>query len=131
MAWIRKSPTIPASSERSRSRRSWSMDRVASQLACSWRRVFQWLGRAAYHCTRTWWRCHLPARTQRGERVGSPEGMPLYYSEFYARKDRAMETIDTLLVGGVVLTMNQALDRIDDGAVAIRGDSIVAVGPAD
>src|SRR5690606_3151973 len=47
------------------------------------------------------------------------------------RKDRAMETIDTLLVGGVVLTMNQALDRIDDGAVAIRGDSIVAVGPAD
>ena len=42
-----------------------------------------------------------------------------------------METIDTLLVGGVVLTMNQALDRIDDGAVAVKGDSIVAVGPAD
>ncbi len=42
-----------------------------------------------------------------------------------------METIDTLLVGGVVLTMNQALDRIDDGAVAVKGDSIVAVGSAE
>lgn len=42
-----------------------------------------------------------------------------------------MQQIDTLLVGGTVLTMNAALDRFTDGAVAIHGDSIVAVGPAD
>lgn len=41
-----------------------------------------------------------------------------------------MQHVDTLLVHGVVLTMNQALDLYPDGAVAITGDSIVAVGPA-
>ncbi len=42
-----------------------------------------------------------------------------------------MQHVDTLLVGGTVLTMNEALDHYANGAVAIRGDSIVAVGPAD
>lgn len=42
-----------------------------------------------------------------------------------------MEKVDTLLVGGVVLPMNEAMDRFDNGAVAVRGDSIVAVGPAE
>ncbi|WP_119072227.1 amidohydrolase family protein [Aggregatilinea lenta] len=41
-----------------------------------------------------------------------------------------MPQVDTLLVGGVVLTMNGALDLYRDGAVAIKGDQIVAVGPA-
>ncbi|MBN1202384.1 MAG: amidohydrolase [Anaerolineae bacterium] len=42
-----------------------------------------------------------------------------------------MKKVDTLLVGGMVLTMNKALDRFPDGAVAIQGDSIAAVGPAE
>ena len=42
-----------------------------------------------------------------------------------------MQHVDTLLVGGVVLTMNGAFDHYAHGAVAVRGDSIVAVGPAD
>ena len=39
-----------------------------------------------------------------------------------------MEKVDSLLVGGIVLTMNQAFDLYGDGAVAIQGDSMVAVG---
>lgn len=39
-----------------------------------------------------------------------------------------MEKADTLLVGGIVVTMNREFDIIPDGAVAITGDSIVAVG---
>ncbi len=42
-----------------------------------------------------------------------------------------MERVDRILTGGVVLTMNEPMDLYPDGAVAIRGDSIVAVGPAD
>jgi len=42
-----------------------------------------------------------------------------------------MAQVDSLLVHGVVLTMNAAFDRYLDGAVAIRADSIVAVGPTD
>src|SRR5215470_2430229 len=42
-----------------------------------------------------------------------------------------MELVDKILSGGVVLTMNEGLDLFPHGAVAIRGDSIVAVGPAE
>jgi 5-methylthioadenosine/S-adenosylhomocysteine deaminase len=42
-----------------------------------------------------------------------------------------MQHIDTLLTGGIVLTMNSALDRYKNGAVAIQGDSIAAIGEAD
>src|SRR5215204_834264 len=42
-----------------------------------------------------------------------------------------MEQVDTLLLGGTVVTMNQQFDIILDGAVAVRGDKIVAVGTAD
>ena len=35
---------------------------------------------------------------------------------------------DLLIVGGTVVTMDAAHRLIDDGAVAIRGDSILAVG---
>lgn len=42
-----------------------------------------------------------------------------------------MQRVDKILSGGVVLTMNEALDVYPRGAVAISGDSIVAVGPAD
>ncbi len=41
-----------------------------------------------------------------------------------------MERVDKILTGGVVLTMNEAMDLYPDGALAIRGDSIVAVGPS-
>ncbi|MFN8530909.1 MAG: amidohydrolase family protein [Anaerolineae bacterium] len=40
-----------------------------------------------------------------------------------------MRTVDTLLVGGVVVTMNHQFDLIFDGAVAIEGTDIVAIGP--
>ena len=42
-----------------------------------------------------------------------------------------MQHVDTLLVGGVVLTMNEDLDYYGNGALAVQGDSLVAVGPAD
>ncbi len=42
--------------------------------------------------------------------------------------NKGMERVDKILTGGVVLTMNNALDVFTNGAVAIRGDSIVAVG---
>ena len=38
---------------------------------------------------------------------------------------------DILLTGGTIVTMNEQYDIIPNGAVAILGDSIVAVGPAD
>jgi predicted amidohydrolase YtcJ len=38
---------------------------------------------------------------------------------------------DFLLTGGTVVTMNEQYDIIENGAVAILGDSIVAVGPAE
>ena len=38
---------------------------------------------------------------------------------------------DVLLTGGTVITMNADYELFDDGAVAIRGDAIVAVGPAE
>ena len=42
-----------------------------------------------------------------------------------------MERVDKILSGGVVLAMNEAMDLFPNGAVAIHGDSIVAVGPAE
>ncbi|MDX2160175.1 MAG: amidohydrolase [bacterium] len=39
-----------------------------------------------------------------------------------------MKHVDTLLLGGVVVTMNAAFDLIFDGGVAIAGNDIVAVG---
>jgi len=42
-----------------------------------------------------------------------------------------MERVDTILTGGIVLTVNANMDLLPDGAVAIRGDTIVAVGPSD
>ncbi len=41
-----------------------------------------------------------------------------------------MERVDKVLTGGMVLTMNEAMDVFPNGALAVRGDSIVAVGPA-
>jgi 5-methylthioadenosine/S-adenosylhomocysteine deaminase len=41
------------------------------------------------------------------------------------------DTIDCLLVHGVVVTMDPSRRLIDNGAVAISGDHVVAVGPTD
>jgi len=40
------------------------------------------------------------------------------------------EKADVLLTGGTVITMSAEYDLFDEGAVAIRGDMILAVGPA-
>lgn len=42
-----------------------------------------------------------------------------------------MEHVDKLLIGGVVVTMNQNYDVFPDGAIAVRGNTIVAVGPRE
>lgn len=39
------------------------------------------------------------------------------------------EKVDLLLKGGTVVTMNNQYELFEDGAVAVRDDSIVAVGP--
>ncbi|HMV28009.1 MAG TPA: amidohydrolase family protein, partial [Anaerolineales bacterium] len=38
------------------------------------------------------------------------------------------QTIDTLFINAIVLTMDEKLTQYDPGAVAVNGDSIVAVG---
>ncbi len=40
----------------------------------------------------------------------------------------AQEKVDLLITGGTVLTMDTQRHILDDGAIAVRGDSIVAVG---
>lgn len=42
-----------------------------------------------------------------------------------------MQTVDWLLTNAIVLTMDEEFHQYEPGAVAIQGDSIVAVGPAD
>jgi 5-methylthioadenosine/S-adenosylhomocysteine deaminase len=40
-----------------------------------------------------------------------------------------MESVDILLVNAIVLTMDEDFSQYNPGAVAIRGDSLVAIGP--
>ncbi|MCO6449770.1 MAG: amidohydrolase family protein [Caldilineales bacterium] len=42
-----------------------------------------------------------------------------------------MRQVDTLIIGGTVVTMNPKRDVFAPGAVAISGSDIVAIGPAD
>jgi len=42
-----------------------------------------------------------------------------------------METVDKILSGGFVLTMNESMDLYPVGAVAIRGDQVVEAGPVN
>src|SRR6478672_4847562 len=39
------------------------------------------------------------------------------------------ESVDLLVLGGTIVTMNNARDVIEDGGLAVRGGRIVAVGP--
>ena len=39
------------------------------------------------------------------------------------------QNVDTLFTNAIVLTMDGKLNQYDPGAVAVKGDSIVAVGP--
>lgn len=41
------------------------------------------------------------------------------------------ENVDVLLLGGTAVTMNSTYDIIPNAGIAIRDDSIVAIGPAD
>ena len=40
------------------------------------------------------------------------------------------ESVDLLIAGGTIVTMNAASEVIEDGEIAVRGDSIIAVGKA-
>lgn len=42
-----------------------------------------------------------------------------------------MQQVDQLLTGGIVLTMDEAMHLYPNGAVAIQGDKIVAIGDTD
>ncbi|WP_228845286.1 amidohydrolase family protein [Phototrophicus methaneseepsis] len=42
-----------------------------------------------------------------------------------------MEHVSVLLIGGTVITMNDAMEVIQNGAVAIKDETIVAIGPRD
>ncbi|MBE2192816.1 MAG: amidohydrolase [Anaerolinea sp.] len=42
-----------------------------------------------------------------------------------------MERVDKILSGGILLTMNENFDLFPSGAVAIKDDTIIAVGPAE
>lgn len=50
---------------------------------------------------------------------------------FVSAPSYAQERVDILIAHGTVVTMDSALHVYDDGALAIRGDSIVAVGPSE
>ncbi|MCG6535201.1 MAG: amidohydrolase family protein, partial [Syntrophales bacterium LBB04] len=39
-----------------------------------------------------------------------------------------MREVDIVIAGGTILTLDEKLTRIDDGALAISGDTIVAIG---
>jgi 5-methylthioadenosine/S-adenosylhomocysteine deaminase len=39
------------------------------------------------------------------------------------------QKVDTLLTNAIVLTMDEKLNQYDPGAVAVKDDVIVAVGP--
>ncbi|MBP6242690.1 MAG: TRZ/ATZ family hydrolase, partial [Chromatiaceae bacterium] len=42
-----------------------------------------------------------------------------------------MNEVDTLILGGTILCLDDHMTRIDDGALAIMGDTLIAVGTAD
>ncbi len=44
---------------------------------------------------------------------------------------QSKQQVDVLITGGIVLTMDPEWQQFEPGAVAIQGDRIVAVGPAD
>src|SRR5713226_6077588 len=45
-----------------------------------------------------------------------------------AKRHSARERVDLLVAGGTVVTMDAGRRVLEDGAVAVRGDTIVAVG---
>src|SRR5215469_13141086 len=47
----------------------------------------------------------------------------------YSAAQPAQKSVDLLVTGGLVVTMDSSRTILDDGAVAIKGDLIVAVGP--
>ena len=54
---------------------------------------------------------------------------PLSGQSTAAKKRPAGEKIDLLVTGGTVVTMDAQRRVLDEGAIAVRGDAIVAVGP--
>jgi 5-methylthioadenosine/S-adenosylhomocysteine deaminase len=50
---------------------------------------------------------------------------------FAGPHSRAQQHVDFLITHGTIVTMDSALDVYDDGVLAIRGDSIVALGSAE
>ena len=55
--------------------------------------------------------------------------LALCSSPTWSQTPSAREKVDLIVSGGLVVTMDSPRTLYDDGALAIRGDSIVAVGP--
>jgi 5-methylthioadenosine/S-adenosylhomocysteine deaminase len=73
----------------------------------------------------------------RKEKIGVGRGRIFYFlisificcSALQGQTARDKERVDLLVMGGTVVTMDGARHVYEDGAVAVRGDTIVAVGP--
>ena len=76
-----------------------------------------------------------PPRIQLGSRLGTfPKHRPTRYNGSILEaggENPTMEHADVLLTGGVVVTMNKDYDVFPKGALAVRDNVIVGVGPAD
>jgi 5-methylthioadenosine/S-adenosylhomocysteine deaminase len=55
--------------------------------------------------------------------------LALYNFPTWSQTPSAKEKVDLIVSGGLVVTMDSPRTIYDDGALAIKGDSIVAVGP--
>src|SRR5690606_35816701 len=72
----------------------------------------------------------MPARASEKRKQKHIANMTLRRSHHILEKYMT-EKVDILLRGGTVVTMNGKYEVFEDGAVAIRDDSIVAVGPTE
>ncbi len=55
--------------------------------------------------------------------------LALLHSPTWSQTPNAKEKVDLLLTGATLVTMDRTRTIIDDGAIAIQGDTIAAVGP--
>src|SRR5690606_16985277 len=69
-----------------------------------------------------------PAAHQTVERTGHA-GRPRRVLTTHIQRSRVSQKVDYLFTNALVLTMDKGMSQYAQGAVAVQGDSIVAVGP--
>lgn len=55
-------------------------------------------------------------------------GSPRVFAQAVPEAPKQVESVDLLITGGTIVTMNASSGVIEDGEIAVRGDSIIAVG---